>query len=188
MLISQIVLIAARILNLKNVVKYLENKTTSGNALEEVDALTKLTNLVICELSAMEIYIIRTQAKTPTDGKIAYSVLRTRPIKIIEVFDNDGNSYPFTTYPEYFITDDRVTNITYAYLCSEGLDEKVVFSDYRITPDKIAFGVVAEYLLTLNDFEGAIYWHDRFVNTLCALKEEKKTELKNVTMKGRDFV
>ena len=183
MFIYQIVLIAARILNLKNVVKYIEDKTISGNALEEVDKLTRLANLVICELAAMEIYIIRTQTKATTDGKYTYTVLRAKPIKIFGAYDDQGNSYPFTAYPEYMQTDPRVTNITYAYSCNEGLDEKVMFNDYRITPELIALGVVAEYLLTLNDFESAVMWHQKFTDGICSLKNPK-----NVMVKGRDFV
>ena len=186
MFIYQIVSIAARILNLKNVVKYIENKTISGNALEEVDKLTKLTNLVICELSVMGIYIIRSQIKSPSDGKIIFTALRTRPIKILGVFDDDGNSYPFTVHSDCLMTDPRVTNLTYAYSCNEGLDDKIQFEDYRISAELIAPGVVAEYLLTLNDFDGAVYWHEKFVNNLSALKDPKNPT--NVMLKERSFI
>ncbi|MBR2871761.1 MAG: hypothetical protein IKB98_10405 [Clostridia bacterium] len=192
MYLNQIVLIAATILNLNNVVKYIENKTVSGKALEEVDKLTRLTNLVISELAVMEIYIIRSQARSVSNGTIVYTALRAKPIKIFGVYDDEGNEYEFTAYPEYIKTDNRVTNITYAYACNEGLDEKITFSDYRITPDLIALGVAAEYLLTLNDFEGAIKWHEKFTEGLCALKTpkavEQTSEPKNVTIKERSFI
>ena len=46
----------------------------------------------------------------------------------------------------------------------------------------IALGVVAEYLLTMNEFDSAVIFHEKYVE---AIKGLKKT--KNLKMKERSF-
>lgn len=184
MLIKQIVTIVATFLNMPQVTEYLEKGTVTGNALEEIDALTRLTNLVISELAVAGFYVVNTQSITPQNGKIYYNNLEQRPIKIIQVTDIEGNQKDFTARAEYLLTDGSVRQITYAYsLYNEGLESKITFEDYRLSEVTVAMGVTAEYLLTQNDFDNAVAWHDKFISAL-----EKLRKVKNTTVKERSFV
>ena len=184
MLIKQIVTIVATFLNMPQVINYLQNGQVSGNALEEIDALTRLTNLVISELAVAGFYLVKSQTVTPLNGKITYANLLERPIKIIKATDANGVEHPFTAHTEYLLTNDEVTEITYAYsIYNEGLDSKITFEDYRLTEVTIAMGVSAEYLLTQNDFDNAVAWHDKFISALGKLRK-----VKNTTVKERSFV
>ena len=184
MYIKQIVSTAGALLNKQNVVDYLEKNTLSGNALEQVNILTSLTNLVLSELAVSGFYIVKSEQVSATGGKIAYSILKERPSKIISLVDLEGNNCSFNATTEYVETQKAQVTITYAYApYNEGLETQVLFEDYRVTPIVIAMGVCAEYLLTVNDFDGAVAWHDKYVDSL-----EKLKRVKNVTVKQRSFI
>ena len=184
MFIKNIVKNAAALLNKDNVVKYLNNNTAEGDAIEAVDKLVRLTNLVISELSHAGHYVVRTQWLTPKDEKILYSTFRSRPIKIISIKDNEGKDCNYTITPDFIKVDKNASQFTYAYeINNETIDSSVTFEDYSITDIAIAQGVVAEYLLVLGDFDGAVYWHEKYVDLL-----KKYSKPKNVTIKQRSFV
>lgn len=179
MYIKQIVIAAAILLNKLNVVKYIEKKQVDGDAKEMTDKLTRLVMLVIGELSMQGIYVIKTQNFSAIDGKVQYTALRSKPHKILKIEDAEGNEYPFETFAEYFLTDKRASSITYAYgIQNETLDSEIIFSDYQITESIIANAVAAEYLLTVNEFESAVTFHDKFVKGVEGIKTVKNTKVK----------
>lgn len=184
MYIKNIVKNCAVLLNKDNVVNYVVKNTNSGDAKETAEKLINLTNVVINELSTVGFYLVRTQTIKRSDEKIAYSSLRSKPIKILSLTDENGKEYQFKALTEHVIVDKKATVITYSYEVDEkSLDAVVTFQDYRLTEMVIAMGVAAEYLLTMHDFDGAVYWHERFVEML---KKYKST--KNVNVKGRSFI
>lgn len=184
MYIKQIVSTAGTLLNKQNVVTYIQEGKVTGNALEEVEKLTSLTNLVISELAVSGFYVVKTERVNGHNGKIAYTSLSIQPIKIIKVTDDEGSEYPFKATCEHLITDNNVTQITYAYaIYNEGLESQITFDDYRLSEVVLAMGVCAEYLLMLNDFDGAVGWHDKYVESL-----EKLRRLKSVNIKQRSFI
>jgi hypothetical protein len=179
MYIKQIVIAAAILLNKLNVVKYIEKKQAEGDAKDMADKLTRLVILVIGELAMQGVYVIKTQNFFVYDGKVQYTSLRSKPYKILKIEDEQGNEYPFETFAEYFVTDKRASSITYAYgIQNETLDSKIVFSEYQISESIIANAVAAEYLLTVNEFESAVTFHDKFVKGIEGIRKVKNTKVK----------
>lgn len=179
MLVNKIALISARILDLPHAVDYLSKRNEAGNALKEVDRLVNATNLVLSELSSFDIYVIKEQRIKVVDGKILFSSLLKMPIKVLELLDDKGESIPFTVYPTYIKCEQNASSIKYAYNTSIEIGEDFLLSDYRISEKIIAMGVVAEYLIIINDFETAVYWHERYIKALKKLVSPKSTRLKD---------
>ena len=183
MLIKNVVKNAAELLNKENVVKYLNKGSAEGDAVETVDKLVRLTNLVISELSHLGFYVVRTQWLTPKDNKILFSAFRSRPIKILKITDTKGKECEFTIGVDGLTVSNDANQFVYAYeINNETIDASISFEEYRLTDVMVALGVVAEYLLTMNDFEGAVFFHEKYIE---ALKTLKKT--KNFSLKERSF-
>lgn len=183
MLIKNVVKNAAELLNKENVVKYLNKSAAEGDAIETVDKLVRLTNLVISELSHLGYYVVKTQWLTPKDGKILFSAFRSRPIKIIKITDAKGKLCDYTMTPDGLTVSNDANQFVYAYeINNETIDSNISFEEYRLTDVMVALGVAAEYLLTMNDFDGAVVFHEKYVE---AIKSLKKT--KNLKIKERSF-
>ena len=179
MFIKQIVIAAAILLNKLNVVKYIEKKQTEGDAKDMADKLTRLVILVIGELAMQGIYVIKTESFSIKDGKVQFTSLGSRPLKVLKVEDAKGNEYPFEVFSKHLVTDERASSITYAYgIQNETLESKIFFSEYQISESIIANAVAAEYLLTVNEFESAVTFHDKFVKGIEGIKTVKNTKVK----------
>ena len=183
MYIKNILLHSANLLNLPNAVEYIEKRTAKGNAMQEFEKLLRLTNMVLAELSSYNIYVIREQQAKHTNGKLLYTALQHQPVKILEVTDEKGNPCHFTAKPTFLECDPSAASITYAFMPEEDISGKVTLSDYTIKDTTIAMAVVAEYLLTVNDFDSAVYWHDKFVKGISTSYSPR-----NTTVKNRSFV
>ena len=183
MYIKNILLNSANALNLQNAVEYIEKRTVKGNALQEYEKLLRLTNLVLGELPSYNLYVIKEQRAKPISGKIMFTSLQHRPIKILEITDEKGNKCDFEVFTTYLLCDQTAYTIKYAYMPEEDVTGEVQISDYTVRDSTIAMAVVAEYLLTVNDFDSAVFWHDKFVKTI-----SKQGLPKNTTIKNRSFV
>ena len=183
MVIKNVVKNAAELLNKENVIKYLNKGAPEGDAVETVEKLVRLTNLVMSDLSHLGYYISRTQWLSPKDGKILFSAFRSRPIKIIEILDNDGKPLEYEMTTDGLRVSDKANTFVYAYeINNETIDTNINFEDYRLTDVMVAYGVAAEYLLTMHDFDGAVFWHEKFVDAVKSLKTTK-----NFRVKERSF-
>lgn len=183
MYIKDILLHSANLLNLQNAVEYIEKRTVNGNAMQEFEKLLRLTNMVLAELSSYNIYVIKEQTAKHANGKLLYTSLQHKPIKILELIDEKGNQCWFKTYPTYLECDLSAVNIKYAFIPDEDVNEKITLSEYTVKETTIAMAVVAEYLLTVSDFDSAVYWHDKFVKAISSSSIPK-----NTTIKNRSFV
>ena len=170
---------SANLLNLQNAVEYIEKRTVKGNAMQEYEKLLRLTNIVLAELPSYNVYIIKEQRAKPISGKIMFTSLQLKPIKILEITDEKGNACNFEVFTNYLICDQTAYNIKYAYMPQEDISGEVTLSNYTIRDTTIAMAVVAEYLLTVCDFDAAVYWHEKFVKTLSTVAFPKNTLIKN---------
>ncbi len=189
MYIKSIIMTAAVFLNKPEIISYIETNRPEGDVLKEIEKLIRVTSIVITELANMGIYTLRTQTVTVKNGKVFYTALRSRPLQIFYFEDANGNRYDFKMGVEYVEVDERATSITYAYApFNEAIDSKILFSEVKLTDAILGMGVCAEYLLTLNDFDSAVYWHQKYVEQLeSIINKPKFQELKNVQIKERSF-
>lgn len=187
--IRSIIISAAVFLNKPEIINYIESNKVEGEVLKDIEKLLKITSMVISELSTMGIYVLKTQPITVRNGKVVYSVLSNRPIHIFYFEDNKGNRYDFKMDIEHVEVDDRATSITYAYApIKEPLETRMLFNEVSLTETILGMGVCAEYLLTLNDFDSAVYWHQKYQEEIeKILAKSKETGVKNVQIKERSF-
>jgi hypothetical protein len=183
--IKDILRVTATILNKPNVASYVENSSNvSGDCVEQTKALLSVTELVLSELCSDKLPVHRTDSGRNAVGKTSYTSLVSVPIKILSVKGIGGVPIEFEQFPDYFYTYQPVYSITYNYIPSKlSVDQSITFSNQKITPTAIAYGVAAEYLLTLADFDGAVAWHEKFIK---AIKQCLKVT--NVTMSERSWV
>ena len=104
MTIKDIIKSAATFLNLTDVTEYLNSNSQALPATataSAVDALTRLSNLVISELAASYIPMTCAETVTTTDGKIIFASLTHNVTRILSVKNQFGHDAEFKLFPEY---------------------------------------------------------------------------------------
>ena len=178
MIIKDIVKNAALILGKNDVVSYLNGNTTVGHdTFETLGALTNLCYLVIDELACTYIPIIKKTAVTFVNGKYEINHLNGKVVRIIAVYDLEGQKVDFSAVENLVCANVKQGAIEYEYLpqCSS-IDDEVGYSENDISTAVLAHGVAAEYCITQNLFEQAVMYHKRYVDAIaeiCAPKNKK---------------
>lgn len=186
MKLKEIVKYAAVYLGLEKVVAYLENAEFSSdqNALAAVDSLTRCANLVINELACAFIPLKKQEEITAGDGKIYYSSLSETPLEIKNLTDESGKTAKFSVFPEYIATDAGKFSVEYEYApANYGLDDTVGYSEREISARAIAYGVAAEYSMTVKSFDESVLFREKYENALSRILYQK-----NSVIKGRSFL
>ena len=183
MKIKNIISVVATLLNKDNVLDYLKSQAESGDALEVVDRLVRLSNLVVSELSSYSFYLVKKDKVQCENGKIYYADLSTSPIKILDVLDADGFSVDYTVNTFSIDTLSGEKTVVYAYYPTNfDMEEEFESNNKLLSEYIIALGVCAEYCLTIGDFDGALAWHEKYTDNL-----KKIAKIKNTIVKQRSW-
>lgn len=180
MTVKNIIKTTAILLNKSNVVNYLNNKKTEGDCVEETQKLIKLLETVISELSLKNFFVLRTDEAFVNNQKIEYLSLTYSPIKIVKITDSKNNEIPFEEKAEYvWVKKGKADKVTYAYI-PKNLNESSVldFSDRNVRESMLAYGVAAEYCLTVFDFDAAVEFHKRFIDAVKKTYKITNSEIK----------
>lgn len=186
MKLKDIVKYAALYLGLEKVVGYVESGSysTDSNALYSTDVLTRCANLVINELASTYFPIKKREEIACEDMKAYYSAFTETPLEIKAVEDLNGEKADYTVFPEYLKTYLNAVVVEYEYLPPNyDLNDTVGYSEKEIPARVIAYGVAAEYSLTVKSFDESLLWHDRYEKSLSHIIAPK-----NVSVKGRIFI
>ena len=184
MFIKDVVKISADVLNMENVVNYIDNSVKVGDAKEKSEKLTRLTELVINELCQVAFTCCKSDVVTPPTTKVLFSSLSANPIRVLKVTDDNGKEVEFTCFNGGMESPCEISYVEYAYYPKKlELNSQVCFVETNVTEEMIAMGVVAEYLLTIFDFDGALFWHKRFEELV-----KKCVTLKNSNIKSRSWL
>lgn len=170
----------------EDVVKYLDGNTTSKgeDTLPTVNLLTGLLNLVISELAGTFIPMIKQESVQTSDGKIFYADLSERAVKIIGVYNQNGNDIDFVKTAEFIKVNPGTVIVDYEYIPPNyGIDDTIGYTEKEVTSSVLSFGLSAEYAISLGDFDQAVMWHKRYVDAISELRK-----IKNVKIKNRSFV
>lgn len=186
MKLKDIVKHAAVFLGLEKVVAYIENGTYSedSNALYSTDVLTRCANLVINELACSYFPMKKTETVESENGKAYYSSFTETPLEIKSVKTANGEKAVYTVFPEYIATSDGTVEVEYEYLpANYDLNDNVGYSEKEIPSRVMAYGVAAEYSLTVKAFDESLLFHERYENALAKIIAPK-----NAVAKGRVFL
>lgn len=185
MKISDIALSVAVYLGKTAIADYLSGKEgkTDTETLTQIDAITRLSNLVINEVAGSFIPMVKTEEVTQTDGKIDLRELTEMPLEIKGVYlDESGVS--FKVKGAYAESAFKANKIKYSYIPHNyGLTDEIGYTEKEISLAVLAFGVAAEYCLTEWRFAEAVMWRERFtegIKSFCIVK--------NVNTKGREWL
>ena len=186
MKISDIVKTSATFLGREDVVDYLSNEgeDVSENALETIDLLTRLSNLVISEL-AEGLILLKREVRVDGVSSVNFAEVGISPLDIIAIYDDVGNKleHKLTRY-EVAAVSGLIYKLEYSYLPEKySLNDMVGEFVKPVTVGILSYGVLAEYCITQARFEEAVMWNERYVDGIKGLIKPK-----NGKMKGRKFV
>lgn len=166
MKLSEIVAAAATLLGREEINEYLSDTTTenvSATTLAEVDTMTRLANLVLNELAGSYIPMVCTEKVTPVNGRVYYSELDRKILKIRGVYDDYGRKLFFVVHPEYLHARGEADSVEYEYLPDNlGLTEETGYLDKDVSVSVLAYGLAAEVCLSENRFDEAVMWRKRY--------------------------
>ena len=182
MTVKSIVKLACIMLKKECAIKYLETGEVSGDALETVNALTSCVSLTVNELACSYIPLIKEESVDGSE-KIAYSSLSENPLKILSILDDSGREIDFTQTAEFITCKKSANKIKYSYSPSNfNLEDITGYNEADVPARVIAYGVCAEYCLTIRAFSESVTFHKRYTESL-----EEIVLPRSFRIKGRAF-
>lgn len=186
MTVKDIIKNASAMLYREDVLSYLNNETENigEDTLPTVNVMTNLLNLVVGELAGTFIPMVKREKVTTKNEKITYASLNERCIRVIAVYDLEGNELSMSRTPEYIkVYQDKVI-VEYEYSPPMyDLESEIGYKESDITMTALSYGLCAEYSISIGNFEQAVMWHERYVNSIA---EQRK--IKNSRIKERSFL
>ncbi|MBE5734676.1 MAG: hypothetical protein E7347_06520 [Clostridiales bacterium] len=186
MTVKEILKSTASMVGREDVLEYLSGQNTTSNdyVLNSINLMVNLLNLVIGELAGTFIPMIKVQKTPVNNGKIYYKDLIERPMEVRAVYDLEGNKLSFSQTVEYIWVNAFEVNVEYEYAPSNyGLEDQIGYTPKDVSVATLSYGLSAEYSISIGDFDQAVMWHKRYVDSI---KEHRK--LTNVKTKERCFV
>ncbi|MBQ9514438.1 MAG: hypothetical protein IJR66_05650 [Clostridia bacterium] len=185
MTIKDIIKISATYLGKNNVLGYLsENSGNYGDAVMQIDNLTRCANLVIGELSASYFPMIKTENKVAENGKVPFSAFSETVTGIENVYDANGDKISYKVKPLFIEVNCPSVAVEYRYLPSNyGLTDVIGYTEKEVSARLIAYGVCSEYSIIERNFDESIAWRNRFNEEI-----KKLIAPKNATAKKRSWV
>ena len=169
MQIKDIIKMAALMSNRKEIIDYIDGNTQNVGVETptQVDNMVGLTNLVINELATTYIPMVKTKTVNSVGGKIYYSRLDDKILKIRSVFLNDGTSVNFTQMPEYILLNHLTVTVEYEYSPPTYLiDQEIGYAEKDVPARVIAYGLLAELAISEGRFDDAVTFHKRYVSSI----------------------
>ena len=179
MKIKDVIKNCALLLGKQNVLTYLDGGQTDGVTIATVNNMTSLVNLVINELACTYIPMVKSETVLATDGKIYYTELTERALKVLSVTDIHGDEIDAKITPEYVKIKGSSATIEYEFLPPNyGLEDQFNFSNTQVTERVLSYGLSAELCISEGRFDEAVTWHERYVQEISIICCPKNTLLK----------
>lgn len=171
MILKDVVRNSACLLNREHVVKYLDGeRVENSDAKEQTDIFVFCANLVINELAASFFSIKKTEKMQIENGQIKYSSFSERPLEFLKVENERGEQMPYKMSGDCLEIKGGSCFVTYKYLPPNyNLEDKIGFSDNRISSRILAYGVVAEVCLIERAFDESVSFRKRYSEEISKL-------------------
>ena len=185
MSIKEMLKLTATIIGREDVKSYVED---GAILLEDTVSLTEklvaLSNLVVQELSATFIPMIKKEKVTAKNFKVRYDGLAGSIVQIKNVYDINGNKISFAQTPEYISVNNSQVIIEYECIPPNyALSDEIGYEESDVPQVLLSYGLASEYYVSTGRFEQAVMWHERYVDGINSLRKTK-----NVNLKSRSFV
>ena len=130
-------------------------------------------NLIENELALDYLPLYAEEKVSSGTGEIFYKDFTKDVVRIIGVTDASGEAKGYTLCADHLITTAGTSNIFYTYTPkAKKIDEESDFYLY-VSPRLLAYGVVAEYYLTIGMTEEAAVWDKKYKDAIEALYRSK---------------
>ena len=186
MVFNEIIKNTALMVNREDVVNYINYETdlTGEDTYPTLNLMTNLLNLVIRELAGTFIPMVKVESVQAQNNRVYYSSLLNTCLKVKKVYDEFGNEINFSITPEYLKVDNQNIKVEYEYIPPNYyLTDEIGYTEKDISQTALCYGLASEFCICKGNFEEAVMWHDRYVNSICAQRK-----IKNGFIKERNFV
>ena len=179
MTVKDVVKVQATLIGREDVVKYLSGELDNADTatLNAVDIMTRCVNLTVSELAFSHIPMTKTYEVDGTE--IVFKDVPDRLLRIVSVTDKRGNNVEYEYSPEKLSAKKSGLIFTYNYLPKNyQIDDQIEYAEEVLPLRVIAYGSLAEYLLTQRAFDESVMWRNRFVSELTLLLTPKNSKIK----------
>ena len=186
MTLKNIIKATCAMLNREDVLEYLNdtNYQPTNDTLSALNIMVSLVNLVIGELAGTFIPMVKTETMQVKNGKVKYADLSERCVKVVGVLGKNGEKLTYKHTPEFIVVSGEEVSVCYEYIPPNyGLDDEIGYAEDEVSVATLSYGLSAEYAISKGNFDEAVMWHERFVNSVAS-----KRKLKNSSVKARSFV
>lgn len=183
MIVKEILLSTATCLGREDIVAYLNGNTENVNeeTINAVSVMVSLINIVLNELAATYIPMVKTEGLAFSANKFLFADLSENIIEVEDVFDDYGNKVNYKISGEYLVADIKTGVIKYHYLPKNyDLNDMIGYRETDVCKMTLVAGLAAEFSISEGLFDEAVMWHNRFVDGVSA-----QTKPKNVKTKSR---
>ena len=180
MTIKEIVRSAAYMLGKTDVVSHLDGNTNVGSeTLQSTSLLANLCTLVLDELSSTYLPMVKKETVSSSSGKYPFNQFREKVIKVVAVYNMDGEKIDFSLDEHYVLTNASKCTIEYEYAPKNyTLEDTIGYSEMDVAVSILAYGVAAEYSISQELFEQAVMYHKRYVDAIAEICLPKNKKIK----------
>lgn len=130
---------------------------------EKTEIFTRLSNLVINQLSCSFIPMKTEEEQRAKLGKIYYNELSQRALKIIDVLDSKWQKTEYEQTPVYIKVKEKKVIVVYNYLPPNyAIDDKIGYLENEVPVVVLSYGVAGQYLVSKGRWEESVYWQKRY--------------------------
>ncbi|MBE5738283.1 MAG: hypothetical protein E7354_00910 [Clostridiales bacterium] len=170
MQVKEVIKKSANILELSDVVDYLNSVKESLEDTKELDDLIVATNMAINNISANYISVCERKKISSNDGIVYFSDLTYKPVIQVKKVLKDGKPIRFRVHNDCIELGEGQYEIVYSYFpdivtMSDDIDYFPQLSELIFS-----YSVVAEYLFLKGQIDDAYMWDKRFKSCLLSIK------------------
>lgn len=142
----------------------------AGETEGEAASLVAAYNFVENELALDHFPLKAEETHTPIGGKILYTVFAHPPVRIFNVYGEDGKQAKYDMYPTCLVLKDFAgpARVEYAYAPARKSAGDKAECAAAVSERLLALGVAREFSLSRGKYEEANFWHGRFEEALRA--------------------
>lgn len=183
MTIKDIVKTTAVLMGNEEVADYLDggeySEADGARLQKEVDILIKCSNLTINEIATEYIPVVTVEGVNNFSGYIYFNSLSMDVLRVIAVYDSQGNKLSFKPVQYGIKTSSSASKIEYSYIPPEyDLSSTVDFEEKNVPKRVVAYGVASQACIIEGKFEEAGLWNNRFKDSVINMALPKRTKIK----------
>ena len=182
MKVSDIILVAAKLINEEDIIKGVtDDANATETARKKTELMVTLINLVVTELAGSFVPMKKIEKFYSAERRAAFSDFSEKVLEILAVYGANGKEINYELHPTEVSVATEEFSVSYSYVPSAyDINGVIGYDETEVPAYVLAYGLAAEYLLTERRFTEAVAWHARYENAV-----KKLCAPKNVTAKNR---